>query len=257
MKTTTRTWLHALVLGVLLLRVNASEKPNILFILVDDMGWSDIGCYGGEIETPHIDSLSKQGVRFTQFYNTAKCMSSRGCLLTGLYAQQCGMSRRPDKLINAVTLGEVLRTAGYRTWAAGKHHGTENLYDRGFDHYYGLRDGCCNLWNPGVKRLGEPEPGSRGAGAECATGATTPISTTRSPQRIKSSTSPTPSPTKHSDGSMRSRLKINHFSSTSPSQPRTTRSTRGRRILPSIKASTTAVMNRSAKLATNGWSRWA
>ncbi|PQJ29568.1 sulfatase-like hydrolase/transferase [Rubritalea profundi] len=104
MKTTTRTWLHALVLGVLLLRVNASEKPNILFILVDDMGWSDIGCYGGEIETPHIDSLSKQGVRFTQFYNTAKCMSSRGCLLTGLYAQQCGMSRRPDKLINAVTL---------------------------------------------------------------------------------------------------------------------------------------------------------
>ena len=161
MKTTTRTWLHALVLGVLLLRVNASEKPNILFILVDDMGWSDIGCYGGEIETPHIDSLSKQGVRFTQFYNTAKCMSSRGCLLTGLYAQQCGMSRRPDKLINAVTLGEVLRTAGYRTWAAGKHHGTENLYDRGFDHYYGLRDGCCNLWNPGVKRLGEPEPGRK------------------------------------------------------------------------------------------------
>ncbi len=153
--------LRSLVLGLLLLRVSAAEKPNIIFILVDDMGWSDIGCYGGEIATPHIDALAAQGVRFTQFYNTAKCMSSRACLLTGLYAQQCGMSNYAGKMTGAVTLGEVLRPAGYRTWAAGKHHGTENLYDRGFDHYYGLRDGCCNLWNPGVKRPGEPAPGRK------------------------------------------------------------------------------------------------
>jgi len=138
------------------------EKPNIIFILVDDMGWSDIGCYGGEISTPNIDRLAENGIRFTQFYNTAKCMSSRGSLLTGLYAQQCGMGRRPDTLINSVTLGEVLRTADYRTLASGKHHGLENLKDRGFDHYYGLRDGCCNFWNPGEKRPGEPVPGSKG-----------------------------------------------------------------------------------------------
>lgn len=138
----------------------ASEKPNIIFILVDDMGWSDLGCYGSEIETPHIDSLAQAGLRFTQFTNTAKCNTSRACLLTGLYAQQVGMMH-PGKMTNAVTLGEVLRTAGYRTFASGKHHGTENLRDRGFDHYYGLRDGCSNMWNPGKRREGEPEPGRK------------------------------------------------------------------------------------------------
>jgi len=141
----------------------AAQKLNILLILVDDMGWSDIGCYGGEINTPNIDSLAKNGLRFTQMYNTAKCMSSRACLLTGLYAQQCGMDQQPVAMENAVTLGEVLRPAGYRTLASGKHHGTDNLFERGFDHYYGLRDGGCNLWNPGVKRSGEPEPGRKNA----------------------------------------------------------------------------------------------
>ena len=126
------------------------------------MGWSDLGCYGSEIKTPNIDSLAKDGVRFRQFYNTAKCNTSRACLLTGLYAQQCGMMK-PAKLENSVTLGEVLKTAGYRTLASGKHHGTENLMDRGFDHYYGLRDGACNFWNPGVQRDGEPEPGRKKA----------------------------------------------------------------------------------------------
>ena len=137
-----------------------AEKPNIVFTLVDDMGWSDLGCYGSEIKTPNIDSLARQGVRFTQFYNTAKCMTSRASLLTGLYPQQCGMMN-PAKITHAVTLGEVLRPAGYRTLAAGKHHGTENLRDRGFDHYYGLRDGCCNYWNPGDQREGEPAPGRK------------------------------------------------------------------------------------------------
>jgi arylsulfatase A-like enzyme len=138
----------------------AAEKPNILIIFVDDMGWSDIGAYGSEIKTPNLDSLAMNGIRFTQFYNTSKCNTSRACLLTGLYAQQCGMMS-PGAMKNAATLGEVLRPAGYRTLASGKHHGTENLVERGFDHYYGLRDGCCNFWNPGRKREGEPEPGRK------------------------------------------------------------------------------------------------
>ncbi|MDZ7722288.1 MAG: sulfatase-like hydrolase/transferase [candidate division KSB1 bacterium] len=114
----------------------AEHKPNILFILVDDMGWSDLGCYGAEIKTPNIDRLAENGLRFTQCYNTAKCFPSRACLLTGVYAQQCGMDEKHGEIKNAVTLGEVLKSAGYRTLASGKHHGTENLYDRGFDHYY-------------------------------------------------------------------------------------------------------------------------
>ena len=69
----------------------ASRRPNILLILADDMGWSDLGCYGGEIKTPNLDRLAENGIRFRQFHNTAKCMPSRACLLTGLYAQQCGM----------------------------------------------------------------------------------------------------------------------------------------------------------------------
>jgi arylsulfatase A-like enzyme len=159
--TMTRRFLE-LVFAVLLCGASAmaAEKPNIVFILVDDMGWSDLGCYGSEIHTPHIDSLAQRGMRFTQFYNTAKCNTSRACLLTGLYAQQCGMMG-PGKMSRSVTLGEVLRTAGYRTLVSGKHHGTENLFDRGFDHYYGLRDGCCNFWNPGEQRDGEPPPGRK------------------------------------------------------------------------------------------------
>ncbi len=156
----------SLLLVVLLIlscgeEVREQEKPNILFIMVDDMGYSDLGCYGGEINTPNIDDLAENGIRFTQFYNTAKCMSSRACFLTGLYAQQCEMDKRPLELKNAVTLGEVLQTVGYRTYLSGKHHGTENLYYRGFDHYFGWRDGGGNYWNPGLKRNGEPAPASK------------------------------------------------------------------------------------------------
>lgn len=153
-------WGIALFLGACSL-AQAAERPNIIFILVDDMGWSDLGCFGSEIHTPNLDSLAHQGVRFTQMYNTSKCFPSRACLLTGVYAQQNGMSENEGELQNSVTLGEVLRDAGYRTLASGKHHGTENLYDRGFDHYYGLRDGCCNFFNPGIQRPGEPDPGRK------------------------------------------------------------------------------------------------
>ena len=136
---------------------NVKRPPNILLILADDMGWSDLGCYGSEIKTPNLDRLAANGIRFRQFHNTAKCMPSRACLLTGVYAQQCGMMK-PAEIKNAVTLGEVLRPAGYRTLWVGKHHGAENPVTRGFDRYFGLRDGCCNYFNPGLQREGEGEP---------------------------------------------------------------------------------------------------
>jgi arylsulfatase A-like enzyme len=144
----------------------AQKRPNILLILVDDMGWSDIGCYGGEVNTPNLDFLASQGVQFTQFHNTAKCFPSRACLLTGLYAQQVGMGKRAGTLENCVTLGEVLQTAGYRTWMSGKHHGKDNPFDRGFDRYYGLRDGASNHFNPGDQRDGEGAPARKEASVE-------------------------------------------------------------------------------------------
>ena len=146
-------------LSLSLISCSKQELPNIILISADDMGWSDLGCYGSEIKTPNIDQLALQGMRFTQFHNTSKCFPSRACLLTGVYAQQSGYDRSyKEPLINAVTLGEVLREAGYITLWSGKHHGLENPIYRGFDHYYGLKDGACNYFNPGVQRSGEGVP---------------------------------------------------------------------------------------------------
>ena len=101
------------------LSLSAGEsKPNIILIMVDDMGYSDIGCYGGEVNTPNIDMLAKNGLRFTQFYNTAKCHTTRAELLTGNYAYQIG----DQDMAYGATFGEVLRTVGYRTLIAGKWH---------------------------------------------------------------------------------------------------------------------------------------
>ena len=138
------------------------SKPNIILISADDLGWSDIGCYGSEIKTPNLDKLADQGMRFTHFHNTSKCFPSRACLITGVYAQDCGydkLSSNPIK--NAVTIGEVLQEAGYLTYWSGKHHGKENPYTRGFDHYYGLKDGCCNYFNPGIQRENEKKPAQK------------------------------------------------------------------------------------------------
>ena len=142
----------------------ALSQPNIIFILVDDMGYSDIGCYGGEIKTPNLDRLADNGLRFTQMHNTAKCFPSRATLLTGLYAQDCGMSMRYDRFTQGITLGEALKGAGYRTLASGKHHSGESLYDRGFDRYFGLLDGANNHFNPGLPREGEPKPAQKAPG---------------------------------------------------------------------------------------------
>ena len=147
---------------------DVSEKPNVILIMVDDMGYSDVGCYGGEIETPNIDRLADEGVRFTQFYNCARCIPTRASLLTGLYPQQVKTTGegRSRAMQNCVTLAEVLKSAGYRTLMTGKWHNPETPVARGFDRYYGLVSGCCNYFNPGLKRPGENEPGRKRPGEQ-------------------------------------------------------------------------------------------
>lgn len=139
-----------------------TKKPNVILILADDMGWSDLGCYGSEVSTPNLDRLASQGIRFTQMYNTSKCFPSRACLLTGLYAQRTGYHKdykRP--MSNAITLGEMYKMAGYTTMWSGKHHSTELPTTRGFDHYSGLFEGASNHFNPGKQRKGEGQPAQK------------------------------------------------------------------------------------------------
>ena len=93
-------------------------RPNIILIMADDLGYSDLGCYGSEIRTPNLDHLARNGLRFSQFYNNAICPASRASLLSGLYSQQVGSSR----FLGCVTLAEGLRAAGYRTLMSGKWH---------------------------------------------------------------------------------------------------------------------------------------
>ena len=135
------------------------ERPNILLILADDMGYSDIGSYGGEIDTPHLDRLAHGGMRFRAFYNNAKCEHTRASLLTGHWWHHVGASA--NVVYKAPTFGERLREAGYRTLMVGKWHAGQTPFLRGFDRYYGLTDGCCNFWNPGHARPGEPEPAKK------------------------------------------------------------------------------------------------
>ena len=136
---------------------HGADQPNIVLILADDMGYSDLGCYGGEIKTPNLDRLAKNGIRYTQAYNTSKCWTTRISLLTGLY------HHRSDRdFTNTALIGEILKPAGYRTWWSGKHHAVFNPYDRGFDHFSGFLGGAINFWNPGDQaRKGEKEPGWR------------------------------------------------------------------------------------------------
>ena len=135
------------------------KNPNFIVIMVDDMGYSDIGCFGGEVKTPNLDALAKSGMRFTQFYNTAKCHTTRAELLTGNYAYSIG----DNKMEYGATFGEVMGAHGYRTICSGKWHQIPLPTERGFDRYYGLADGCSNFFNPGLKaRDGEGPPGRKG-----------------------------------------------------------------------------------------------
>jgi len=122
-----------------------ASKPNIMVILSDDMGFSDLGCYGGEIETPRLDALAANGVRFTEFYCTARCWPTRATLLSGRYSNALGNKQ--------VSIGQVLKKAGYQTAMVGKWHlsrsGTRNgPMQRGFDDFYGTLTGAGSFWNP-------------------------------------------------------------------------------------------------------------
>lgn len=145
----------------------AAKRPNIVVILADDMGFSDIGCYGGEIDTPNLNRLAKGGIRFTQFYNTARCCPTRSSLLTGLYPHQTGMGHMVntgrkdlpgytgDLSRSSVTIAEVMKAAGYRTYMSGKWHVTpvtESKHNwprqRGFDRFFGTIHGAGSFYDP-------------------------------------------------------------------------------------------------------------
>ncbi len=146
----------------------ANARPNIILIMGDDMGYSDLGCYGGEIRTPNLDKLAANGLRFTNFYNTARCCPTRASLMTGLYPQQAGVGHmvndrgtpayQGDLSANAVTIGEALKPAGYSTYLSGKWHITPYVVDnpdkknwprqRGFDKFFGMISGAGSLYDP-------------------------------------------------------------------------------------------------------------
>ena len=131
-----------------------AERPNIVLIMADDLGFSDLGCYGSEIETPNLDALASAGLRFTQFYNTAKCHSSRVSLLTGLYCDQAGGA----ELSRGATIAEVLSRAGYFTAMSGKWHLDKQPTDFGFDRYWGHLSGAANFFtgNDSFRLNGKP-----------------------------------------------------------------------------------------------------
>ncbi len=149
-----------------------SSRPNILLVMADDMGYSDLGCYGGEINTPNIDALAANGIKYTQFYNAARCCPTRASLLTGLYPQQAGIGHmvsdkgtpayKGELSKNSVTIAEVLKQAGYSTYLSGKWHVTHwnpELEDhetskhnwptqRGFDDFFGMISGAGSFYDP-------------------------------------------------------------------------------------------------------------
>ena len=152
----------------------AAARPNIVLMMADDMGISDIGCYGGEIDTPNLDKLAAGGLRFTHFYNTARCCPTRATLLTGLYAHQAGVGHmmgdyrvagyRGDLNDRCVTIAEALGRGGYRTIMTGKWHVTRQVghwsgnksltskhnwpRQRGFDRFYGTIHGAGSFYDP-------------------------------------------------------------------------------------------------------------
>ncbi len=144
-------------------------RPNVVLIVADDMGFSDPGCCGGEIRTPAIDRLAREGMLFTSFYNNAVCMPTRASLLTGLYPRQVGAGDSAELSPEGnLTVAEALRAAGYRTMMAGKwHNGSREgrlPWQRGFERYRGLLSGSSNYFNPGLPRPGEPPPAHKKPG---------------------------------------------------------------------------------------------
>ena len=129
--------------------------PNVLIVLADDLGFSDLSCYGGEISTPHLDALAKSGLRYSAFYSSARCCPSRASLMTGLHPHEAGIgsfaTARPEAgkgpaytghlLPQTATIAEVLGRSGYTTWMVGKWHmGNPGPVERGFQNYYGYKN---------------------------------------------------------------------------------------------------------------------
>ncbi len=153
------------------LKKSTAKRPNVIVVLTDDMGFSDIGCFGSEIHTPNIDKLASNGLRFTHFYNTARCSPSRASLLTGLYPHQAGMGHLStenfkeqgyvdDLSKNSVTMAEVFKQAGYATYMAGKWHVSKSMSkagdnsnwpcQRGFQRFFGTLNGSGSFYDPGT-----------------------------------------------------------------------------------------------------------
>jgi arylsulfatase A-like enzyme len=152
------------------------KRPNIAIILADDLGYSDVGCYGGEIQTPNLDALAAGGLRYTCFYNATRCCPSRASILTGLYPQQAGLadmegnypnaqpSHRGHLLPSDVTIATALRLAGYRTAISGKWHvGIPGPVEEGFDDFYGFQQGyAVDYFDPRMMiRLPATKPDTR------------------------------------------------------------------------------------------------
>lgn len=172
---TKRFWLLLFLSGTAASML-AAARPNIVLILADDLGFSDVGCYGGEIQTPNIDSLAAKGLRFTRFYNAARCCPSRAALMTGLYPHQAHVgdmvdeyARRVRETLNtpaysdrlnphAPTIAEALKGAGYRTGMSGKWHlgyrTNEWPAARGFDSAFGVIEGAMNYYGYGIQHTG-------------------------------------------------------------------------------------------------------
>lgn len=148
------SYLVALISLIAYLPSSGAERPNIVLIMADDLGFADLGCYGSEIETPNLDRLASEGLRFTQFYNTAKCHSSRVSLLTGLYCDQAGS----NSLNRGATLAEAIEGSGYFTAMSGKWHLTKQPTDFGFDRYWGHLSGAVNFFvgDTSFRLNGEP-----------------------------------------------------------------------------------------------------
>ncbi len=136
-----------------------SKSPNILLIVADDLGFSDLGCYGGEIATPNLDGLAKNGLRLTRFYNMGRCCPSRTSILTGQYPHRVGVGHKVEDLHrpgyrgrvseDALTIAEVLKEAGYRSFMSGKWHlGTPDPTQHGFEEFYGTLISAQTFWDP-------------------------------------------------------------------------------------------------------------
>src|SRR5688572_8618929 len=140
------------------LTVQQQKRPNILLVVADDLGYSDLGCFGGEIQTPNLDTLASNGVRFTQFYSTARCCPSRASILTGQYPHRVGIGHMVTDLghpgyrgrlsEDAATIAEVLKPSGYRTYMSGKWHlGTDDPTRHGFEQFYGTLISAATFWD--------------------------------------------------------------------------------------------------------------